>query len=451
VRRDRLSTRLSLATSVNGAFLSMSSPVVRPPAPIPQGVADHFWEQAAARRALEAELLTIFRSWGYADVLPPAIEYAETLNSRANPELQAEIYRFADRDGRMLALRADMTIPVARLVATRLHDVPMPQRFCYAGSVFRYGETRAGRQREFQQAGIELIGAAQAAADAEVMALTVRAIESAGVQDVTLALGHIGYFHALLDSLALPPDATAHLFDAVDRNSDAALAAFLAQTSLGSEQRNVLAQLPHLSGADQAAILSLAERLCLNDGMSSALANLREVLAALQGHGLEEQIFLDLTEVHNLGYYSGVTFEALTPRLGFALASGGRYDHLVGTFGAPQPAVGAALTLDRLLLAATPAAGPAAPLAPDLLVQTHGVRAAALAIDALRAEGRRVALELEGASGAALVEAARRQGIGAVAEWVEGALVQTVVARAPGSAERPAAESARLQEARHGR
>jgi ATP phosphoribosyltransferase regulatory subunit len=185
--------------------------------------------------------------------------------------------------------------------------------------------------------------------------------------------------------------------------------------------------------------------------MSSALANLREVLAALQGHGLEEQIFLDLTEVHNLGYYSGVTFEALTPRLGFALASGGRYDHLVGTFGAPQPAVGAALTLDRLLLAASPAAGPPAPLAPDLLVQTHGVRAAALAIDALRAEGRRVALELEGASGAALVEAARRQGIGAVAEWVEGALVQTVVARAPGSAERPAAESARLQEARHGR
>ncbi len=392
------------------------------PSPIPQGVADHFWAQAQARRALEQRLLALFRSWGYGDVLTPAFEFAETIDARANPELQSEIYRFVDRDGRMLALRADMTIPVARLVATRLHDVPMPQRFCYADSVFRYAELQAGQQREFLQAGIELVGAAEPASDAEVLALTLRAVQAAGIADVRLAVGHIGYFHALLDELQLPEAAALALFDAVDRNSDAALAAFLQQTSLPDAQRAVVAQLPHLSGDDYAALFALAERLCLNHAMAAALENLRAVLDALRAHAIAELVYLDLTEVHNLGYYTGITFEALTPGLGFALAGGGRYDHLVGTFGAPQPAVGAALTLDRLLLAAGTVNQPPAPLAVELLVQPHGSRAAMAMVEQLRAAGRRVTVEFGGAAGQELLHAARARGIPAVAEWRAGSL-----------------------------
>lgn len=392
------------------------------PSPIPQGVADHFWAQAQARRALELRLLELFRSWGYGDVLTPAFEFAETIDARANPELQSEIYRFVDRDGRMLALRADMTIPVARLVATRLHDVPMPQRFCYADSIFRYAELQAGQQREFLQAGIELVGAAEPAADAEVLALTLRAVQAAGIADVRLALGHIGYFHALLDALQLPRQAALALVDAVDRNSDAALSAFLQQTSLPAAQRAVVAGLPQLSGDDHAAILQLAERLCLNATMGAALENLRGVLGALAAHALADCVYLDLTEVHNLGYYTGITFEALTPGLGFALAGGGRYDHLVGSFGDAQPAVGAALTLDRLLLAAGAAGASAAPPAVELLVQPHGARAAMTLVARLRAAGRRVAVELGPSAGAALVEQARRRAIPAVAEWTPGGL-----------------------------
>jgi ATP phosphoribosyltransferase regulatory subunit len=389
----------------------------RPPAPIPQGVADHFWGQAASRRALEVELLRLFASWGYGDVLTPAFEYAETLDQRANPELQSELYRFVDRDGRMLALRADMTIPVARLVATRLHDLPMPQRFCYAGSVFRYGETQAGRQREFQQAGIELIGAAQPAADAEVLALTVRAVQAAGVDDVRLAVGHIGFFHALLHELALPAHAAAALFDAVDRNSDAALAAFLEAGALPANRRAAIADLPHLSGDDPDAILAHAERLILNDDMATALANLRAVLEALRAHGISDRVYLDLTEVHNLGYYTGITFEALTPGLGFALAGGGRYDHLVGTFGAPQPAVGAALMVDRLLLASGALSRQPAPHAAQLLAQTHGSRIAMKAIETLRAGGWAVEHVLHASSQEELRTEAARRKIPATLYW----------------------------------
>ncbi|MFZ1768657.1 MAG: ATP phosphoribosyltransferase regulatory subunit, partial [Caldilinea sp.] len=97
---------------------------------VPTGVADYFWGEAYARRRLEATLLGAFRQWGYGDVVTPAFEYADTLSARGNRELQSELCRFLDRDGSMLALRADMTIPVARLVGTRLHDAPTPQRFC---------------------------------------------------------------------------------------------------------------------------------------------------------------------------------------------------------------------------------------------------------------------------------------------------------------------------------
>jgi len=420
-------------SSKRHTILCMSTTLSHPPAPIPNGVADHFWAQARERRALETRLLALFRSWGYDDVLLPAFEYAETIDDRANRELRDDIYRFVDRDGRMLALRADMTIPVARLVATRLHDVPMPQRFCYAGSVFRYGETRAGQQREFMQAGVELIGGAEAAADAEVLALTVHAVRSAGIGNVRLAVGHVGYFHSLLHELSLPEPAAAALFEAVDRNSDAALAAFLQQTDLPAQHRNVIAEFPRLSGDSAHDILMHAERIALNDGMVAAVENLRAVLNALCLYGLSESVYLDLTEVHNLGYYTGISFEALAPGLGFALAGGGRYDHLVGTFGAPQPAVGAALTLDRLLLAAGTTSGTPTPIAPDLLVQAHGNEQAFAVVHHLRLGGWQAVIELTTASGDRLADIARQRGAAAAIEWQPDGFAWICATHAPDS------------------
>ncbi len=126
---------------------------------------------------------------------------------RAGSELESEVYRFLDRDGSTLALRADMTIPVvSRLVATRLHDCAMPQRFCYAGSVFRYTEPQAGLQREFAQAGIRLIGSRSPQADAEVMALTARALQSADISQFKLVVGQMQFFDGLLEALNLAPD-----------------------------------------------------------------------------------------------------------------------------------------------------------------------------------------------------------------------------------------------------
>jgi ATP phosphoribosyltransferase regulatory subunit len=387
---------------------------------VPAGVADYFWGEAYERRQLEATLLDLFRRWGYGDVVTPTFEYADTLSARSNRELQAELCRFLDRDGSMLALRADMTIQVARLVGTRLHDAPQPQRFCYAGSVFRDVEPRAGQQREFWQAGVELLGSTAPEADAEVLALTARALEIAGIDHFRLVIGQMQYFEGLLQALELAPDVRHRLTQAIDRNSEPELEAFLRETRLSQPQRQALSEMPRLGGAAIEEILHRAELLALNATMRQAIANLRSICDALVAFDVLHRIALDLSEIHNLGYYTGITFEALAPGVGFRIASGGRYDNLVGTFGATMPAVGVALGLERVLLARRMGASTTAtprPLSPDLVVTAGNHRAAIEFVGQARREGLVVVLDLDQRRAAGLCDYARAIGAPVALDW----------------------------------
>jgi ATP phosphoribosyltransferase regulatory subunit len=380
---------------------------------VPQGVADYFWNDAYARRHLESHLLELFRTWGYRDVIPPLFEYAETFERGAGGKLRAETYRFLDRDGSTLALRPDMTIPVARLVGVRLHDHPMPQRYCYAGSVFRYTAPQAGRQREFTQTGIELIGASGAAADAEVIALAIEAVRTAGITDFRLVLGQIAYFDALLHELQLTPAQTTNLLHAIDRNSQADLADFLRDTPLRTQQRHTIEGLPHLAGSDATAIIDHAERLSLNYAMHRSLANLRSIVQALDTYGLSDYVYLDMSEINNLGYYTGISFEVLVPGLGFPVGSGGRYDNLIGAFGTSQPAVGVALGIDRLLVArrqSNPLAHLDASNQPALLIDADGDPACLQIVQNLRKQGLRVIVTVDDLSEDELRLAVHHQG-----------------------------------------
>ncbi len=392
-------------------------------APIPRGVADYFWHEAYRRRELEASLLDLFRRWGYGDVIPPTFEYADVLNARASEKLRSEMYRFLDRDGSTLALRPDMTIPVARLVSTRLHDWPMPQRFCYAGSVFRYTQPQAGREREFRQAGVELIGAAGPEADAEVLALTCAGLEQTGLENFRLVIGQMGYFHGLLDDLQLTPDQQQALLDAVDRNSEAELAEFLRATPLRTQQRRTVEELLSLRGAEIDAVIAQADRLCLNYAMHSALENLRAICASLDAYGVCDYVHLDLTEIYNLGYYTGITFEALTPELGFSVAGGGRYDNLLGAFGESHPAVGVALGVDRILLALDEQRGtspPRRPRLPDLAVMTRRSAQCMALVQTWRQAGLRVEVTLGAEDGQEAWQAIRARGMQALLVWDDG-------------------------------
>ncbi len=318
--------------------------------PLPEGVRDLLFADAAAFRAMTSALQATWSAWGYREIILPTFEYADILATDVGATVDAEMYRFFDRHGRTLALRPDMTIPTARVVGTRLYDQPLPLRVAYAGSVFRYEPPRAGRQHEFTQAGVELIGAAGALADAESVALAVAALQAVGLPEFSITVGHVGFFRGLLTALNLSERAAHRLRVAVDRKAEAELAQLLAEDpGLPPLARNAVLTLPRLTG--DKSILAEAEAICLNTTMMRALSDLRAVAELLTAYGVAERVTYDLAEVRDLDYYTGITFEGFAPGLGFNLISGGRYDELIGHFGPPLAAVGWALTLDRVLVA----------------------------------------------------------------------------------------------------
>ncbi|PKO21703.1 MAG: ATP phosphoribosyltransferase regulatory subunit [Chloroflexi bacterium HGW-Chloroflexi-1] len=378
--------------------------------PLPEGVRDLLFADAAAWRGMEAALRQTWTAWGYREIILPVFEYADTLATDVGAEIDAEMYRFFDRQGRTLALRPDMTIPTARVVGTRLYDQPLPLRIAYVGSVFRYEPPRAGRQHEFGQVGVELIGAGGRAADAESVALAVAALRAAGLPTFRITVGHVGFFRGLLAALALPEKLAGQVRRAVDRKAEAELAALLAEAGdVAPAARAALLGLARLTGG--ADILAAVRPLCLNARMAAALADLITVADLLDAYGVADVVTYDLAEVRDLDYYTGITFEGFAPGLGFNLVSGGRYDDLVGHFGPPQPAVGWALTLDRVLLARELQGVVQAEPVAAVLLSAAGCPACLSWAAAARARGLQVEVDPLGLAPDDLWRSARARGI----------------------------------------
>ncbi|MCD6289066.1 MAG: ATP phosphoribosyltransferase regulatory subunit [Anaerolineae bacterium] len=382
------------------------------PGELPPGVADLFAQRAEQKLALEALLRDCFSRWGYQPVIPPTFEYAETLASEAGVRLAEEMYRFFDRDGRALALRPDLTIPTARIAGVKLFDQPLPLRFHYVGSVFRYEEPRAGKRREFTQAGVELIGASKPLADAEVIALLVDALRRAGLAQFRVRLGQIGFFRGLLAVLPSAGDLAERLRVAVDRKSQAGVEAVAGELE-DARLRETVVALPTLVGGGE--VLPVAERLALNQEMRAAVENLHSVWGRLQQYGVTQSIMLDLGQVRGMAYYTGVLFEVFAPGVGFPLAGGGRYDRLVGHFGPDRPAVGFALTVERLLAALEHQDNVPGTHAVDVVFQACDHVACLAMVQQAREWGAHVMVDLADRGAEDLIAYARSQGIPRVA------------------------------------
>ncbi|HEX9077887.1 MAG TPA: ATP phosphoribosyltransferase regulatory subunit [Anaerolineae bacterium] len=316
---------------------------------LPHGVADLFFNDAARKRAVERSLADTFALWGYSEIIPPSFEYYESLAAEAGPQLREEMYRFIDRDGRTLALRADYTIPTARIVGTKLFDRAMPLRFFYVGSVFRYEEPQAGVRREFTQAGIELVGAATADADAEAIALAMTALRDLGLEDFRFTVGNAAFLHAVMDDIGLDEVNDLTLRDAIRRKNTPALDRLLDSLDLAPERKRALAEIPNLWGNPD--VLERAARGAINPEARSAVEHLRRVVARLAQLGFRDSVTLDLAENRGMAYYTGILFEGFVEGLGFSVASGGRYDNLIAHFGPSIPAVGFAIGVERVLMA----------------------------------------------------------------------------------------------------
>ncbi len=335
----------------------------RPSAQLPKGVKLYLPEEAFRKRYVEERLLGVFRLWGFREIVTPAYEYFDVLAVGTDEELQEEMFKFVDREtGRTLALRADVTPQVARVVATRLRGEPMPLRLAYVTNVFRYHEPRVGRHREFYQAGVELVGLEKPEADAEMIAMAIEGLQALGLSAFQVDVGHADFFRGLLEELKVDRGAARELQQALRKKDASELDRLLQEMAPPAATEELLRALPTLYG--RADVLERAGRLISNPRSERALANLAEVHRLLTVYGLADSVIVDLGEVRGFDYYSGVNFEGYVAGLGAEVCGGGRYDHLLARFGAPLPATGFAFDVGRLLLAmeaqqvSIPLAGP---------------------------------------------------------------------------------------------
>jgi ATP phosphoribosyltransferase regulatory subunit len=387
----------------------MSTPDLR--SQIPRGVQDRFLLEAARRRQAEAALRHRFGCWGYQEVIPPTFEYDENLAIGASDELRQAMYRFFDREGRTLALRADFTPQIARMAATKLFDQPLPLRFFYVGSLFRHEEPQAGRKREFTQAGVELIGVDTASADAEVVALAVSTLEALGLRDFQINLGQMAFFRAVTHGL--PAGVLAPIRQAVDQKNSVRLGAALTRAGLDGAWSELLCRLPDLIGGPEV----LDEARALSAGLPrdaeavTAIERLAETYRLLGAHGVSRRVILDLGEVRGMDYYTGITFRGMAPGLGWPIVSGGRYDDLIARFGRELAAVGFGLGIERALLVQTRQGTVVPRVAPHVLVGGCDHQACLALVARLRQRGCRVDTDLLAVNPADLAEQARQRGI----------------------------------------
>jgi ATP phosphoribosyltransferase regulatory subunit len=310
--------------------------------PIPSGTRDVLPDEMRELRDITEAVRAVFELDGYGEVWTPALEYEEVLGRGGGAP---PAYRVFDDHGEVLALRTDMTVPIARLVATRYPTAEPPLKFCYFAHAYRGVRPHRGQMREFLQAGIELVGAPAPQGTAEALTVVCHALDAVGLRDYRIGLGDASLYRTLLRSLGVAQEAAEGLMDALVARDFVALEAELGRLGLDDADAELLLRVPQVRGGPE--VLSDA------DGpVADAVAGLRGVYELLAADVAERVIF-DLGLIRKMGYYTGAVFDVYDPALGAPLGGGGRYDDLLGRFGRPLPAVGFALTIDRLHIALT--------------------------------------------------------------------------------------------------
>jgi ATP phosphoribosyltransferase regulatory subunit len=316
--------------------------------PIPPGTRDVLPEEMRELRQLQRSLVEVFEARGYGEVATPAIEYDEVL-ARGDGRTAASAYRFFDEGGGLLALRSDMTVPIARLAASRLAGAEMPLRLCYMANAYRAVRPQRGQMREFIQAGVELIGAPAPQGTAEVVEVLEAALNAAGLDRAVIGLGDADLYRQLLTEFGVEGEARDSIINRLATHDLVGLEAELsALAGISDEQCATCVALTQLRGGSE--VLERARGLG-GAAVKRATARLQETYEELERRGAADRVQIDLGLLRDLGYYSGAILEVYDPALGYVLGGGGRYDGLLKRFGVDLPAAGFALYLERVHVA----------------------------------------------------------------------------------------------------
>ena len=312
---------------------------------IPEGLNDLLPEEVLKRRFLENKISQIFTQWGYQEIITPTFEFYDILAKGAGSIMKKEMIKFFDREGNIIALRPEMTTSIARLASTKIQLEPKPLRFYYIGNVFRYDD-KVGSQREFCQAGVELIGINSSKADAEVVALAAECLKNSGLKKFFIDIGHINFFNGIMKSIKVKEERKQEIKKAILNKDFVLLEKILSLEEIKDREKGFILKMPTLRGGEE--VLEEAEKMIDNKLSLFALKEIKEVYNLLRDYGLEECILIDLGIIRNFDYYTGIIFEGYTDYLGFPVCGGGRYDNLCAKFGKDLPSTGFAIGIERL-------------------------------------------------------------------------------------------------------
>lgn len=372
----------------------------------PEGSQDYLFQECCAKRSLEGKFEQLFRAYGFREIETPTMEYYDVFAADREAGSMESMFKFFDPQGRILVLRPDMTIPIARAAATKLTEEAYPLRISYVGNAFKFIGTKADKQKESTQAGIELLGLSSVEADAEVISVAVKGLLGAGFQNFQIDIGQVAFFKGLMEEGGFSDSEVESIRVFIDKKDMIGVEQILREHDIQDGLRDLIMNLPTYFG--NVEILEELAQKPLNERSRNALSYLRQVVELLYDYGCNEYVSIDLGMVQRLNYYTGVIFRGFTYGIGFPVLSGGRYDGLVGKYGSTCPSVGFSVNINHIMTALerqnVPLPEPGVELVIGYGSAGGGRRTAISLAQAYRSAGKTVELELTHRAGEELIQ-----------------------------------------------
>lgn len=316
----------------------------------PEGVRDIYNMECARKLILQDNLHDLLKKYGYHAIETPTFEFFDIFSREIGTTPSKDLYKFFDREGNTLVLRPDMTPSIARCVAKYYGDEEFPVRLSYMGNTFINNSSYQGRLKENTQLGAELVGDNSVAADAEILALVVNALKTAGLQEFQIGVGHVGFFRGLVEAAELEEELEQELITLISNKNFFGVEEVIDSLHLSGALRELFSMLGSLCMTDD--MLKRAQELSREFPMIlQALERLEALRQVLSCYGIEKYISIEPGMLSSYHYYTGMIFAGYTFGSGEPIVKGGRYDHLMDYFGKQAPAIGFAVVIDQLLAA----------------------------------------------------------------------------------------------------
>lgn len=315
----------------------------------PEGVRDIYNSECERKLYLQNKLHKQFHLYGYKDIQTPTFEFFDIFSREIGTIPSRDLYKFFDREGNTLVLRPDFTPSIARCVAKYYMNEELPLRLCYSGNTYINHSEYQGKLKESTQMGVELIGDDTVDADAEMIVLVINSLLESGLKEFQIEIGQVDFFKGIIEEAGIEEEDSSTLRELISIKNFFGVEELVSSLSIGQEVKEVLLRLPQLFGSIE--ILDEAKKLAQNTCSLKAIERLENLYEVLKLYGFEQYITFDLGMLSKYQYYTGIIFKAYTYKTGEAIATGGRYNHLLTWFGKDAPSIGFVIMLDILMSA----------------------------------------------------------------------------------------------------